>query len=251
MFYFIFIVKKNMKICKKCEIEKILCEFSNNKNNKDGKSIYCKECERKRKEIYREKNREKINEDARKWRYNNPERYKRIIEKYLEKTPNMTSTERGRKYRESEEWRTKFRESGKKSYLKNIDKVREKRKKYYHDNKQNERKKNNEWKSNKRKKDGFYRMKLNLRNRLRNYLIGESKGKRTKEIVGLDKIEFKSYIESKFSEGMNWENYGKWHLDHITPLCQAKDNNEALLLNHYTNLQPLWAEDNLRKNRKI
>ena len=50
---------------------------------------------------------------------------------------------------------------------------------------------------------------------------------------------------------MTWENYGKWHLDHIKPLCQAKDNDEALLLNHYTNLQPLWAEDNLKKNRKI
>lgn len=71
------------------------------------------------------------------------------------------------------------------------------------------------------------------------------------EIVGLDKEEFKSYIQNKFTEGMSWDNYGKWYLDHIIPLCNAKDENEALLLNHYTNLQPLWAEDNLRKNRKL
>jgi hypothetical protein len=122
---------------------------------------------------------------------------------------------------------------------------------YYHNNKEKLRRENNQWKNNNRKTDGFYRMKINLRHRLRDYLIGESRGKRTKDIVGLDKVEFKLYIQSKFVEGMSWDNYGKWHLDHIKPLCQAKDNEEALLLNHYTNLQPLWAEDNLRKNRKI
>jgi hypothetical protein len=49
---------------------------------------------------------------------------------------------------------------------------------------------------------------------------------------------------------MNWDTYGKWHLDHIIPLYEAKTEEEILKLNHYTNLQPLWAEDNLKKNRK-
>jgi hypothetical protein len=239
------------KICKRCKDEKPTIEFGDNKNNKDGKSVYCKKCELERGKEYREKNREKVNQSAKDYRKNNPEKYKEVIEKYLEKNPNMTSTERGKKYRQSEEWREKFRESRRRYYVENIDKEREKTKKYYHNNKEKLRRENNQWKNNKRKTDGFYRMKINLRHRLRDYLIGESRGKRTKDIVGLDKVEFKLYIQGKFVDGMSWENYGKWHLDHIKPLCQAKDNEDALLLNHYTNLQPLWAEDNLRKNRKL
>jgi hypothetical protein len=239
------------KICKRCKYEKPTIEFGDNKNNKDGKSIYCKKCELERGKEYREKNREKVNKSAKDYRKNNPEKYKEVIEKYLEKNPNMTSTERGKKYRQSEEWRKKFRESGRKSYLKNIDKEREKYKEYYHKNKEKLRAVKNKWKSKRMKEDGFYRMKINLRARIREYLIGESKGLRTRQIVGLDKVEFKLYIQNKFVDGMSWENYGKWHLDHITPLCIAKDNEEALLLNHYTNLQPLWAEDNLKKGKKI
>jgi len=163
----------------------------------------------------------------------------------------MVSKERLKIYRQDEEFKKKTNLKKKEYYRKNIEQEREKSKKYYHDNKQILQKRNIEWKKNKRKNDGFYRMKINLRHRLRDYLLGESKSKRTKDIVGLDKMEFKSYIENKFLHGMNWDNYGRWHLDHIKPLCQAKDNDEALLLNHYTNLQPLWAEDNLRKNRKL
>jgi hypothetical protein len=209
------------KKCKRCEVEKPTIEFGDNKNNKDGKSIYCKKCELERGREYREKNREKVNDSSKNYRKNNPEKYKEVIEKYLGKNPNMTSTERIKKYREKEEWREKFKIWNKK------------------------------WKLKKIKEDGFYRMKINLRRRIREYLIGESKGIRTKEIVGLDKMEFKLYIQNKFVDGMSWENYGKWHLDHIKPLCMAKDNEEALLLNHHTNLQPLWAEDNLKKGKKI
>ena len=240
-----------MKICKKCDIVKSLDDYGQNKNNTDGKSSYCKECERLRALEYRKKNPDKSKASSKNWRKNNPENYKQTIQKYLEKNPNMTSTQRLKKYRQSEEFKLKEKKRRKEYLIKNIDEIREKRKRYYHENKENERNKNNKWKNKKRKEDGFYRMKLNLRHRLRDYLVGESKGKRTKEIIGLDKMDFKLYIESKFFDGMSWENYGDWHLDHIKPLCQAKDNKEALLLNHYTNLQPLWAEDNLKKNRKL
>jgi len=240
-----------MKQCVRCLIEKPLDQFGNNKNSKDGKSSYCKECERLRGIEYRNTNRKKVNESAKNWRSNNPENYKKTIEKYLEKNPNMVATERVKVYRQDADYQEKEKQRSREYYKNNLEEMREKNKKYYHKNKKNIIEKNNKWKVNKRKTDGFYRMKLNLRHRLRDYLFGESKGKRTMEIVGLDKKEFKLYIQSKFTEGMSWENYGKWHLDHIKPLCQAKDNNDALLLNHYTNLQPLWAEENLKKNRKL
>ena len=241
----------DMKICKKCQINKSLEDYGDNKNNKDGKSIYCKECERLRGIEYRNKNRKKVNESSKNWRINNPEDYIKTIQKYLEKNPNMTSKERLKIYRQDEKFREKEQIRRKEYYRNNIEKERIKSKEYYYLNREISQKRTDELKKKKMKEDGFYRMKKNLRDRIRLYLINETKSKRTKDIVGLDKLEFKTYIQSKFSEGMTWENYGKWHLDHIIPLCQAKDNNEALLLNHYTNLQPLWAEDNLRKNRKI
>ena len=240
-----------MKQCVRCIIEKPLDQFGDNKNNKGGKSIYCKECERLRGIEYRNKNRKKVNESSKNWRINNPEDYKKTIEKYLEKNSNMTATERGKIYRKDINYREKEKKRRRDHYQSNIEKERDRAKEYYNLNKEVLRRKSDEWKRKKIKEDGFYRMKKNLRDRIRLYLIGETKSKRTMDIVGVDKVEFKLYIQNKFTEGMSWENYGKWHLDHIIPLCQAKDNNEALLLNHYTNLQPLWAEDNLKKNRKI
>jgi hypothetical protein len=240
-----------MKICKRCGLNKSVEDYGNNKRNIDGIANYCKECERQRGIKYRIKNPDRVKESSKKWRQNNPETYKKTIENYLDKNPHMISKERIKEYRKDEDFRKKYNIKKKEYYQNNIEQVREYAKKYYHENKKIIREKNNKWKNDKRKNDGFYRMKINLRKRLRDYLIGESKGKRTKEIVGLDKINFKLYVENKFVDGMSWENYGEWHLDHIIPLCSANNNEEALRLNHYTNLQPLWAEDNLRKNRKI
>lgn len=59
------------------------------------------------------------------------------------------------------------------------------------------------------------------------------------------------YIESKFKEGMSWENHGKWHIDHIKPLGNAKTEKELKKLFHYTNVQPLWAKENQKKGNKI
>ena len=70
-------------------------------------------------------------------------------------------------------------------------------------------------------------------------------------ILGCTIDEFKSYIESKFKKGMTFENYGEWHLDHIIPLATAKTTEDVIKLCHYTNFQPLWAEDNLKKGAKI
>ena len=60
------------------------------------------------------------------------------------------------------------------------------------------------------------------------------------------------YIESKFDNNMNWLNHGSyWHIDHIIPLSWAKNVEEVIKLNHYTNMQPLEASLNLKKNNKF
>ena len=74
---------------------------------------------------------------------------------------------------------------------------------------------------------------------------------KTSDILCCSIDDFKKHIENKFTEGMNWENAGKWHLDHIYPVSLAKDEEELLKLNHYTNFQPLWAIDNIIKGNKI
>lgn len=71
--------------------------------------------------------------------------------------------------------------------------------------------------------------------------------KKTVEILGCSIPYFKKHIESNFKDGMSWINRNKWHIDHKKPLCTAKTIDDIIELNHYTNLQPLWAIDNLKK----
>ena len=80
---------------------------------------------------------------------------------------------------------------------------------------------------------------------------GYKKKSRTHEILGCDFGFFKSHIEKQFQPGMNWDNRSKWHIDHITPMASAKSESEAVALNHYTNLRPLWAQENLSKGAKV
>lgn len=72
--------------------------------------------------------------------------------------------------------------------------------------------------------------------------------------LGCSVDELKKHIESQFQSGMTWENWGLrgWHIDHIKPLCSfnLSDRNEFLQAVHYTNLQPMWWNENLSKKRK-
>lgn len=80
---------------------------------------------------------------------------------------------------------------------------------------------------------------------------GFKKRPRTEQILCCSFDAFKAYIESKFKTGMTWNNRQFWHLDHIIPLASATSEEELLKLNHYTNFQPLWADENIRKSNKI
>ena len=70
--------------------------------------------------------------------------------------------------------------------------------------------------------------------------------------LGCDVEKYKCYIEDNFKEGMTWENHGEWHIDHIKPCCSynLEDEEEQKTCFNYTNLQPLWAIDNLVKGGK-
>ena len=100
--------------------------------------------------------------------------------------------------------------------------------------------------------DTMYRMRKLLSRRIREIINGP-KSDSISNIIGCDWNTFQQHMESQFTEGMSWDNHGYngWHIDHIIPISSAKTEEEVYKLNHYTNLQPLWAEENMKKSDKI
>ena len=102
--------------------------------------------------------------------------------------------------------------------------------------------------------DKVYRMKRSMRGLVRNtYLAFSAKrNDRTHLILGYSAVELIAHLEQKFQEGMSWDNYGDWHIDHIKPIQAFVDegNFNPREINALSNLQPLWAEDNLSKGAK-
>lgn len=98
-----------------------------------------------------------------------------------------------------------------------------------------------------------FRNRCNIRGLIKSAIKrrGYKKTSKTFDILGCDYETFKSYFESLFKPGMTWENHGEWHIDHIYPVSKAKDEQHLIELNHYTNLQPLWASENFTKGNKI
>jgi hypothetical protein len=91
-----------------------------------------------------------------------------------------------------------------------------------------------------------------LRSRLTKIVSNNQKVGSAIRDLGCSVDDFKAHLESKFQLGMTWDNYGSWHIDHIKPLSSFNLANldEFKTACHYTNLQPLWAKDNLVKSSK-
>jgi len=108
--------------------------------------------------------------------------------------------------------------------------------------------------NNCKKNDPNFKLQGSLRSRLRNALKGNYKSGSAVRDLGCSIESFKAYLESKFQTGMTWDNHGQygWHIDHIKPLSSfdLTDRKQLLEACHYTNLQPLWAADNLSKYNK-
>jgi hypothetical protein len=120
---------------------------------------------------------------------------------------------------------------------------------WYANNKERQNKKSVEYMKLKRKTDPLYKMKCNLRRRIRDLKLDIKPS--TLEILGVDYLSIYNHIENSFVGLMNWNNYGEWHIDHIIPLSSAKTDKDKIRLSHYTNLQPLWARDNIAKGSKL
>ncbi len=141
--------------------------------------------------------------------------------------------------------------------LNNQEKNRAYKKKYRDKNK----KKSLEYQKKRRRKVPKFKIVGNLRHRIWHALNGNLKKDSTIKLLGITTENFIKYLESKFQLGMTWENYGvwrmnepmKWHIDHIIPcnffdLTTEQGQRKCF---HYTNLQPLWADQNISKSDKI
>lgn len=102
-----------------------------------------------------------------------------------------------------------------------------------------------------RKEDPLYDLLGRVRNRIYLALRENLKTKRTIQILGITIPELATHLESLFLPGMSWANRSEWHIDHIVPAACARNENEVYILNHYTNLRPLWSKDNISKGKKL
>jgi hypothetical protein len=104
---------------------------------------------------------------------------------------------------------------------------------------------------NRRKVDINYKLALYLRKSINRSILRKSGSAISN--LGCSVDELKKHLESKFQYGMTWENHGKWHIDHILPLSKfdLSKREDFLKASHYTNLQPLWARDNIIKSNRV
>lgn len=123
-------------------------------------------------------------------------------------------------------------------------------------NKAYKSKQDREWRESNRelwrsyRKQPSYKPTRNLRKRFRQLV--KSSSIKTSCLIGCSPEELRLHLQSQFTVGMTWENYGEWHIDHVIPCARfnLEDRQEAMACFHYTNLRPLWAMENILKGAK-
>lgn len=211
-------------------------EFSLEDNNltlNSWKNITDKKLRKKiHNRFYRKLNIEKIKKQTKNYREANKDRIKKRDKAYYELNKDK-KIKQGKLYREA-----------------NKETIKQKKKIYYKANKETIKQKKMVY----LKTNIQYKLGTRLRIRLCNALKGNYKSGSAVKDLGCSINELRKYLESKFEPGMSWDNYGfyGWHIDHIKPLSSfdLTDREQILKACHYTNLQPLWAKDNLSKANK-
>lgn len=227
-----------IKYCSKCNKTKSVKCFQKDKSRKDGYYLYCKECESIRKRKSYDPNKEL----ERKLRYEkeNPGHSKKIKKEYYEKTVDIQ------------------RKKAKERHEKNKKRDNQATQRYYQEHKEERRVYFRNRLNRLRKEDLNFKMRNILSQRFQKALKDQLAGKRISSVKDLGcSLDFVvKYIQSKWLPGMSWDNYGfgvdKWNIDHIKALANfdLRKKSEQKKACHYTNLQPLWQLDNLRKGRQ-
>ncbi len=214
------------KKCNCCQEVKAVDEFYVRNN-------VCKVCQNKRAREWRERNKEYLKEYDKQRYQNNAEAIKERINNYRKQNPEKV-LDRQRAYRERN--RKILAEKSREYAKQNPDVAKQ----YYHE---------------RYKIDVNYRMARLLRSRINKVINRNSRTSPSLELLGCTIEEVKQHIEGQFQKGMTWDDwsYDGWHLDHIRPCASfdLTDPEQQKDCFHYTNLQPLWAEDNISKGASI
>ena len=258
-----------MKKCTKCKQSLDESRFYTNKPNTGKQLLHsqCKECVCKRQTAYRRKNKDKVRESKRKYALKNKDKiaiktkewhdaHKEYCSKYIKAYREKNKERLNRKGRERYAANIEKLRLARRQYVeKNRKKCAESCRKWYKKNKERQLKYCRKYNKERRAKDINFRLKANIRGRMCVVLSGRiKKSKSLEALIGCTVPEFRAHLESLFTDGMTWENYGKggWQVDHIVP-CASFDftdqaQQEACF--HYSNTQPLWVKDNLKKRAK-
>lgn len=210
--------KRKMKKCSKCKLEKDFIEFRKDKSQKDGHTNRCKSC----------------------------------FKEYENQTSNKINQRKKNYYLDN---KSKISQQRKIYRINNLDKLNNYRKVYYIKNKTQLNKKTAKYKRLRRQNNTQFKLSVNLRTRLLHALKGNFKSGSAVRDLGCSIDKFKLWLEMHFQDGMSWDNYGPkgWHIDHKIPISSFNLTNREELLKacHFSNLQPMWAKDNLIKGNRI
>lgn len=258
------LLTKGYRICNICNETLPLDKF-NSKFTGKFRKCSCKKCLYKknldRVKNYRNKNKEKYNQIHKKWRQTDKGKeyfrtYKKNSNNKIKEEKKLLKSkekeERSRRWKEQLEFYRLEREKKEKIKQDEINKKKE----YYNSVEYLELKREKQYERWKKRwdNDDLFAMRVRVRNLVRNTFrrYGYKKPQQnTLEILGCDFEKLKHHFESQFKEGMDWSNRGEWHIDHIIPLSTAQTKDDLIKLSHYTNLQPLWADENMKKSNKI
>jgi len=209
------------KRCSKCKELKILSEFSKSAEKKDGLCPKCKKCTHIYGIEYRKINAKKISD-----------------RKYKKYWDNLEA-ERKRRRIYYQQHKIKLNKANREYYINNLEKMR----KWYRE----------------RARKLRSTPKGALNNSMSRAIWGALKhaknGNKWEELVGYNCADLMQHLERKFTEGMAWENYGEWHIDHKVPVSvfnfETPENIDFKRCWALNNLQPMWAKENREKNAKI
>lgn len=234
-----------MKICKVCGQEKPLTEFEKYKRTRDGHTSRCLDCGREYKKQKLIEKYGSVYAGAKRYRDGHLEQLKQRKHEYYENNKDAVLEQHHKYYEEHreevgamckayKEAHPEWKKAYDKQYaLKHPEQILKIKREYYA----------------RKKEETDFRIRINLSTRINGALRGKRKSKFTLELVGCSISELRIQFESQFQEGMSWDNYGKWHVDHIKPciLFDLTDPVQQKECFHYSNLQPLWAVDNMQK----
>lgn len=231
-----------MKTCSTCKLEKSIDSFGKDRSRRDGLRTYCKSCAKIHRQnsapkikIWKDANRESINQYLRNYYRDNKESRLQIEKAFRQENPELMRERRRANYEAN---KAAILARNREYQLKNPDKIKAIK---------------TAWGNAKLKSCPLHALKRRYRSRVRMALIkgGFQRESTTAQLLGCSWECMRDHLESRFLNGMGWHNMRLWHIDHITPLSSAKDSEEVARLCHYTNLQPLWAKDNLSKGSRM